>query len=53
MKRTIVAALIALLGLLGVGMAYHHSAGVPVRADMYGPHDMYGPNDMYGPHDMS
>ena len=40
MKRLIVMALISLMGLLGVNMMHQHSASVPARADMYGPHDM-------------
>ena len=47
MRRLFVGALIAVLGLLGLGMSHHHSQAVPARADMYSPHDMYGPHDMY------
>jgi len=58
MKRLIVAALLAVMGVLASGAPghhYHHYGPPPkAKADMYAPQDMYtAPADMYGaPHDM-
>jgi hypothetical protein len=48
MKRLLVGALIALLGLFGVSALHHYYGHPRAGADMYAPQDMYHPpQDMY------